>query len=153
MPVAPKKIASCPPIMSFQSSGIHAPVRAIRSQSQSKWSKASSKPNLRAAASSARTPSGMTSFPMPSPGITAMRYRVMLLLLGLYQVGRDGRATVHHPRAESGARGPIRSVGFFAHSGAEKKVHHGLSGIVSGVNGLGAALGRNSMRQGPNSMG
>ena len=33
---------------------------------------ASSKPNFLAAASSTRTPSGTTSLPMPSPGMTAM---------------------------------------------------------------------------------
>src|SRR5581483_394426 len=35
-------------------------------------------PNLRAAASSTRTPSGITSLPMPSPAMTAILYLVMV---------------------------------------------------------------------------
>src|SRR3970040_1293218 len=39
-------------------------------------------PNLRPAASKARRPSGITSFPMPSPGMTAIRNFFMETLLG-----------------------------------------------------------------------
>src|ERR1700761_3561367 len=39
-------------------------------------------PCLRPTASSTRTPSGTTSFPIPSPGIVAMRY-VFILLSGV----------------------------------------------------------------------
>src|SRR5579885_487719 len=35
-------------------------------------------PNLRAAACSTRTPSGITSLPMPSPGMTAIRQRMVM---------------------------------------------------------------------------
>src|SRR5579859_6391966 len=54
------------------SSGIIFPVRAYVSQLQSKARQLSSKPKRFPAASSTRMPSGTTSFPIPSPAITAM---------------------------------------------------------------------------------
>src|ERR1700720_2402908 len=54
------------------SSGIILPVRAYVSQLQSNARQLSPKPKRFAAASSTRTPSGTTSFPIPSPAITAM---------------------------------------------------------------------------------
>src|SRR5213594_594103 len=55
------------------SSGIMRPVRVYTSQLQSKGSHSNSKPKQRPAASSTLIPSGTTSLPIPSPGITALR--------------------------------------------------------------------------------
>ena len=57
---------------------------------KSNHSKARSMPKRRAAASSTRTPSGITSVPMPSPGMTAMRCRDMVLALR----GRGGSIAI-----------------------------------------------------------
>src|SRR2546428_12771902 len=59
------------------SSGIMRPVRVYTSQLQSKASHSNSKPNRRPAASSTLIPSGTTSLPIPSPGITAIRCRII----------------------------------------------------------------------------
>jgi hypothetical protein len=50
------------------------PVLVNCSHDQSKLWNSKPKPNLRAAASMARMPSGTTSLPMPSPGMTAILY-------------------------------------------------------------------------------
>ena len=75
-PTAPRKIASQAASCSRPSSGIIRPVFVKRSQLQSNSLHASSNPNRRPAASSTRCPSGTTSLPIPSPGITAMRWRM-----------------------------------------------------------------------------
>src|SRR5437879_5394030 len=70
-------MASNRPSCSRPSSGIMRPVRVYTSQLQSKASHSNSKPNRRPAASSTLIPSGTTSLPIPSPGITAIRCRII----------------------------------------------------------------------------
>src|SRR5437867_10723014 len=70
-------MASNWPSCSRPSSGIMRPVRVYTSQLQSKASHSNSKPNRRPAASSTLIPSGTTSLPIPSPGITAIRCRII----------------------------------------------------------------------------
>src|SRR4051812_32806162 len=50
-------------------------------QAKSKWSSSSAMPKRLATSSRTRTPSGITSVPMPSPGMTAMRWGVMVSVL------------------------------------------------------------------------
>ncbi len=78
-PTAPKNSASLPSSRCRQSSGIIWPVFAYQSQLAHSmcWYCSCSLKRL-AAASSTRTPSGITSLPMPSPGITAMRKGVAM---------------------------------------------------------------------------
>ncbi len=76
-PTAPRKMASCPRICSRPSSGIMRPVLWYTSQLQSKCSHSKLTPMWLPTASSTRMPSGTTSLPMPSPGMTAMRCLVM----------------------------------------------------------------------------
>src|SRR3954464_1549138 len=61
------------------SSGIMRPCFSRYSQLQGNSSHLNSMPNLRPAASRTRTPSGTTSLPIPSPGITAILQRFILL--------------------------------------------------------------------------
>src|SRR6516225_9402691 len=73
-PTAPRKMASKDPSRARPSSGIMRPVWAYRSQLQSKCVGSRVKPKRRPAASSTRSPSGTTSLPIPSPGMTAIRW-------------------------------------------------------------------------------
>src|SRR6185436_15049480 len=63
--------------VSAASSGHILPCALYQSQFHGNSWNCSRKPCLALAASSTRTPSGMTSRPMPSPGITAIRYSFM----------------------------------------------------------------------------
>ena len=72
-PTAPRKIASNPARRSSPSGGIIQPSVRYVSQLQGNCSQARSIPCRRAAASTTRIPSGTTSRPIPSPGITAIR--------------------------------------------------------------------------------
>ena len=66
---------------SMPSSGIILPVCSRRSHDQSKSVNSSWKLKRRAAASSTRTPSGRTSLPIPSPGMSAILCLAMCFLL------------------------------------------------------------------------
>ena len=94
-PTAPRKIDSKGRSCSRPSSGIMRPVRAYVSQLQSKSFHSKSKPKRRPAASRTRIPSGSTSLPIPSPGITAIRCRMLVssvdsgLSHGLHDVGEQ----------------------------------------------------------------
>jgi hypothetical protein len=72
-PTAPSRIASYGRRRSMPSGGIMAPSRAYRSQDQSNSSYVRSSACRAATASSTVRAAAVTSFPMPSPGITAMR--------------------------------------------------------------------------------
>src|SRR4029453_11723464 len=80
------------------------PVRAYTSQLQSNTFHSKSNPNRRPAASSTRMPSGKTSLPMPSPGITAIRCLMSAPLLD-DPLAERGQDLVHGrggPDAEEG---------------------------------------------------
>ena len=88
-PTAPKKIASLRCSCSFQSSGSILPWRSKNSQlAKPCCSISRPMPKRLAAASSTRSPSGITSLPMPSPAITAIRYVVMLCLAPCHRRSR-----------------------------------------------------------------
>ncbi len=72
-PTAPSRIASWSRSRSIPSSGIIRPLALNVSHDQSKCRGSTAKPNFAAAASSTASAGGITSRPMPSPGITAMR--------------------------------------------------------------------------------
>jgi len=69
------------------SSGIIFPCFWYHSQLQGNWSQRNSMPYFDAAASSTRMPSGTTSLPIPSPGMTAMRCFAICLSLWLQTCG------------------------------------------------------------------
>src|SRR5664279_3689678 len=68
-PTAPRKIASWFRIRVSPSSGIIRPSARYCSQLQGKWSQRKDSSNFLPTASRTRMPSGMTSLPIPSPGI------------------------------------------------------------------------------------
>ena len=72
-PTAPKKMASNARRRSSPSAGIISPRRRYRSEPQSKRSKAIPKPARSATADSTASPASITSGPMPSAGMDAMR--------------------------------------------------------------------------------
>src|SRR5262245_35839944 len=112
------------------------PVRAYTSQLQSNTFHSKSNPKRAPAASSARMPSGNTSLPMPSPGITAIRCLMSSPLLDdpLAERGQDLVHGRRCPDAEErrllknhelsvGAL-PRLCGGFTRARGADPLVHH-----------------------------
>src|SRR5688572_12207151 len=89
--------------MSAASSGHILPCVLYQSQFHGNSWNCSRKPCRALAASSTRTPSGMTSRPMPSPGITAIRYSVINLGVRKWKERNDGILA----RPVAGERDPV----------------------------------------------
>src|SRR5262247_4532949 len=112
---------------SSPSSGIIRPVVVKRSQLQSNIFHSHSKPKRRPAASSTRMPSGSTSLPMPSPGMTAMRcLMVMRSSAPLVDRGRLLVAAPHDAPVAVGLAADDHHVDILPPEHADQRVGSGL---------------------------